>query len=493
MPKGRAGLSPANCKMLMKSIRLIYFALLTLVSASSCSQEDAPRGVTDWTDKDIYFTSTLSDIPSSRGWNMTFDDLESFQVTCFASELDANQNPILNKDGDGHIIPYFENATFVRKSKQLGVATFVSSPDEPAHLWPKTGGPVSFFAFSPSLLDMEAQNSAVNADEGSYFKLVNRSTEANHTIAVDYRLTNFRVNPDISRQVDFIAAQASGGRYTEFASGVNLDFRHQLSQVELRAWGSGEIYDIEIAGVRLGNPAVDGSYVFSETSVPSISDNWDNDKTTGKVEYIYCGSGDPETRDKIFLINNTVHNTQQSAQSIMGNGGCAMVIPAANARWEGLADPGIGVSPYSTGRMYFSILLRVAARGDGKQIYPYPGNPYGMKVIYYAVDPTDAIITRLYPGLTQGSFFTDSALRNPYVAAEGEKIKEYGWAAVPVDTDWNAGQRYVYTLNYSDGVGLRDPEDPGPGQPIISNNVLVNVTVSDWLPGTDNGVEVPRK
>lgn len=463
----------------MKTIRLTYFALLTLVSASSCSREDAGEVVTDWTEKDIYFRTSLSDITSSRGHNMTFDGLESFQVTCFTT--DGQSTSTISKDDDGYVLPYFENGTFIRHANQSGIVTYVSSPDEPMRYWPVTDGTFKFFAFSPSLWSMASQNYLENTSESNYFKLINRSTAVNSTIMVDYRLANFRVNPDISRQVDFITAQASGGRYADFASGVDLAFRHQLSQVELRAWGTGEKYDIEIAGVRLGNPAIEGTYIFSDASATSGPDAWHNEKATGKVEYTYRGSDASDSRDKIFLINNTHHNTQQTAQTLMGSGGCAMVLPTVNPRWEGLADPNIGVRPYSTPKMYFSILLRVTPRGGGQTLYPYPGKPDGMTVIYYAVDGSDTIISRVYPGPTGDTYFTDSALQNPYIAAEGEKIKEFGWAAVPVDSDWSSGQRYVYTLNYSEGLGLHDPEDPEPGKPIVfSSPVSWSVSVDTW-------------
>ena len=88
----------------MKPIRLTYFALLTLVSASSCSKDDAERDVTGWTGKDIYFKTSIADITSSRGQNMTFDGLKSFQVTCFTTQPgEEEQDAILSKDGDRYL------------------------------------------------------------------------------------------------------------------------------------------------------------------------------------------------------------------------------------------------------------------------------------------------------------------------------------------------------------------------------------------------------
>ena len=66
-----------------------------------------------------------------------------------------------------------------------------------------------------------------------------------------------------------------------------------------------------------------------------------------------------------------------------------------------------------------------------------------MTVVYYAVDKSGNILTRLYPGENKGEFYSDVTLTRPYIAGEGVTVKEFGWAAVPVDADWKAGKRYV--------------------------------------------------
>ena len=52
---------------------------------------------------------------------------------------------------------------------------------------------------------------------------------------------------------------------------------------------------------------------------------------------------------------------------------------------------------------------------------------------------------------------------------------------MPVDADWAAGKRYVYTLNYSEGIGLHDPDDPEPGKPISGQATISwSVAVQGW-------------
>ncbi|MDE6522637.1 MAG: fimbrillin family protein [Muribaculaceae bacterium] len=464
--------------------RVTYFALAAFVFAVSCSKEAAEPDVYDWADGEIYFKTSLSDIATSRAQDMTLERLESFQVTCFNT----------TDDKQGSISPYFENATFIRRLNSPTVTTYVSAPDEESRDWPANNGHLRFFAFSPSITVMAEGNSAVS-NPNNYFRLSNRSIGDGNSVAVAYGLYKLRINPDISRQFDFVTAEAAGERWKDFAGGVDLAFSHQLSQIELKAWGANPDYDYEIAGVRVGNPVVEGTYVFADDVQPSGTAGWGSAIVMDKVEYTYRG---PETSgmeegqnlvgDKTISINSFEHNTAADAASIMGNGGCAMVIPTVNSKWEGTNDPNIGATPYKTDRMYFSILLRVTEKDTGKILYPYPGNPYNMTVIYYAVDKSGNILSQLYPGEGEEVFYTDPELQNPYTASAETEIKDFGWAAVPVDADWSAGKKYIYTLDYSEGIGLHDPADTDPGKPIGKKSPISwGVTVSGWENATPDG------
>ncbi len=472
----------------MKFKRVTYFALAAFISVASCTKEATEPNVYDWADGNIYFKTSLADVASSRAQDMTLDGLESFQVTCF-------NTGDFTKDETGYISPYFENATFIRNDTPTEI-TYGSSPYEPPREWPSNGGIIKFYAFSPSLSIMTAGNPAINdANRSEYFNLENRTTEANSLVTADYRLGKLRINPDISRQFDFVTAVASGERWKDFNNTVELAFSHQMCQVELNAWGSGSGYDFEIAGVRIGNPVVEGRFVFADASDQTKLPHWEiaSDAVMDKVEYLYrnaAATADNQIAligDTIFRINKDNHNTLESASSIMGRGGCAMVIPTVNSKWEGLADPNINALPYSTDRMYFSILMRVTTSSNGKQLYPYPDNPDGLTVVNYAVDQKGAIVARVYPGETEGEYFADSNLQQQFIADGGIEIKEFGWATVPVDANWSAGKKYVYTLNYSEGIGVHDPQDPKPGTPIQGKAAISwGVSIGNWTYATKN-------
>lgn len=75
---------------------------------------------------------------------------------------------------------------------------------------------------------------------------------------------------------------------------------------------------------------------------------------------------------------------------------------------------------------------------------------------------------------------------------------DYDWAAVAIGTNWEAGKKYVYTLDFSNGAGKVDPEkkkpvdptDPfNPGEDILGKPIKFTVTVTPWVPA-DQPVEM---
>lgn len=69
-------------------------------------------------------------------------------------------------------------------------------------------------------------------------------------------------------------------------------------------------------------------------------------------------------------------------------------------------------------------------------------------------------------------------------------VGEYDWAAVAINTTWEAGQKYIYTLDFSSGAGKVDPEkttpvDPTdpfePGDDILGGAIKFQVTVTKWI------------
>ena len=80
-----------------------------------------------------------------------------------------------------------------------------------------------------------------------------------------------------------------------------------------------------------------------------------------------------------------------------------------------------------------------------------------------------------------------------------EGTDTYGWAAVPASFTWEKGNKYVYTLDFTNGAGRVDPvtpgpdvkpqpdgKDPKPGDKILGDPIKFTVTVTPWNPNDNN-------
>lgn len=73
---------------------------------------------------------------------------------------------------------------------------------------------------------------------------------------------------------------------------------------------------------------------------------------------------------------------------------------------------------------------------------------------------------------------------------------DYDWVAVPIGTNWVAGKKFIYTLDFSNGAGKVDPEkeiDPSdtedhyqPGDDILGGPIKFTVNVTGWTGQTEN-------
>lgn len=487
-----------------------------LILLSSCSQEEISAVRTDNSEGlPISFRTGVS----SRV-NPSFDYTQNpatFYVTAFKDTHTATNGVLPD--------PLFADEAFY----QMGANLYASTSNQK---WPtrQEANKVEFFAYAPSL--EEIQNAAItqlDPKSENYSTLVNNyknaikfynlcldgesldpmnqasTTFAGVQLYKGFKLGRFYVATDISKQIDFITAHidaATPESEDQAKLGVELKFKHQLANVELRAFSGHKEFNIEIAGVRIGRPYTGGA-IFNFCDKDGNAFNVDGgqwgiskDPQRLPVEYIY-GTGDEIYRMGVFndvsgsqVVTSTAHTASTSAASIMGIGGNAMVIPTKNGPWTGTENPWIAPKyaavdddknpkPWSAdnvneGDMYFSVLLRVTLAPTGAssgaistpQIYPY-GNNTTMNVVYLEKKKgSNEIVGRV------------SSKTSP-VGANNEVV-EFGWASVPVGVNWERGKKYIYTLDFSKGVGVQDPEDPKPGTPIIGSGITFSVSVQDW-------------
>lgn len=95
------------------------------------------------------------------------------------------------------------------------------------------------------------------------------------------------------------------------------------------------------------------------------------------------------------------------------------------------------------------------------------------------------------PNTAKGAYL---ALKLQITTKDGARVYpakgDYDWAAVAIGTNWEAGKRYIYTLDFSEGAGKVDPEKPtpvdptdpfNPGDDILGKPIKFTVTVTDWV------------
>ncbi|MDE6019258.1 MAG: fimbrillin family protein [Muribaculaceae bacterium] len=441
-----------------------YYALLGIVLAvSGCSQEDVGRGGNNESGGRIEFNASLPEI-SSRATELNTASLKDIEVSAFTVGVSSETL-------------YFVNKTF---GKNGNTGKFVCY--DPQCIWPNNNDLLRFAAFAPTL------------DE-----ILTAGGEASST---GDKLTSFRVPRDIAKQFDFVTSIGNGRLLDNEETGISLKFQHQLSRIELKAWGNSASYNLEIAGVRLGGIGTGGTFNFTAragATDPTQAGVWES-VTKGSVEYIFRDGDALVTLDKTEGSPLSADKAVSILGSKVGDGdgyeNSVMIIPSNNSAWNFKTDAANGDN-HADG-MYFSVLVRVTDTTpydtNGSIVYPYSGAEYAEEIIYLAIDKNDGktVKTRLYK---QGdNYFTDKDLTTAYdLTANDADVKAFGWAALPVADDLKPGRIYTYTLNYSNGVGLRDPHDLRPGEPVISDKVLVNVEVSDWLEGSKTDVSVPRK
>lgn len=343
----------------MKTSSLLFLGLAAL-ALTACEQDETNeinRGDA------IGFRPAMS--ARSRATEITNANLDAINVAAFMGGK-----------------AFFPTTEFVK-----GSDGFFNSATE--YYWPGDNTELTFYAYAPELPDADIV-----------------LTETSKT------LSNFSPAADLASQVDFITSYATGNKDNNETSGVELTFNHQLSQIEVYAKTSNDVYTYTVSGIRIGKPVSEGSFDFTTSS-------W----TPGTDKALY-----EDTYDTAVTLG-------ADPVSVMGQGGNAMLIPQQLVAWDIDNDP----SNKAEGA-YLSIRLTIAIAETGAQVYPFPSNG------------------------------------------------DCDWAAIPIDTKWEPGKKYIYTLDLSHGAGNVDPDDPNPGDPVLGGPIKFTVDVTDWV---DNTQELP--
>lgn len=331
---------------------LTSLAILTIALAS-CSMDEV---------KEVNQGNAIGFRPyiSTRGLDISWlSDLNEFYVTAYKE--------------DGKL--YFKDVAFFAQGE-----SFISAE---TYYWPK-GETLTFHAYTPS-----AGMMGVSSERPAQLTFGNDLENKNVP-----KIENFVVKNNLDDQKDLIYAIAQGN---EAGGDVEINFKHLLSKVEVRAYTSSE-YEYTIAGVRIGGVNMTGTL---NAAGPSDTAVWAS-TTPGVCEKIY--------RDEPITMKRGMNvYPMGEINDCFGNidDNYAFMIPQRFDSWNPDAQTA------EKEGAYISVLIQVNKNG-----------------------------LRIYP--------EDTAIDYEWVSVP-----------IPtLENGWQAGVAYYYTLNFTNGIGYNDNGDP---------------------------------
>lgn len=382
-----------------KAIFMMAAAAITLASCSSDETTDVAKS------SQISFTAKVG--KNSRGAETTTANLPGMWVTGY-DITDANAPTV-----------YFADQEFKKNANSQFL------PDTPWY-W-QAGKSYRFIGIHPAKADWKGTLD-IGADQVTY---------------------QAQIPTAIAEQKDLIIDAVKGQADTQAETGVKMEFKHILSQLQFKVKNTNEHLTYHIAGIRIVNADSKGSFTFNtETRQGSWAE-----QTEGKVTYEMLFKDNP-----IELVKT---GKTEATLTPVNNG--AMIVPQKLTPWNG--NVVTTAAPYDNGA-YIALLINVKYTNDGKYMYP-------------AAASTD---------------------------------RDYGWVAVPVPAAsktetkaiWSMGNKYIYTLDLTKGCGKVDPvnpnpdggvvdpggKDPEPGANIFGKPIFFTVTVAGWGNGFSSDINM---
>ena len=196
--------------------------------------------------RSILFNPTVPHATSSRAVETTIDNLDAFKVTAFLPGADN----------------YMENVAYTK-------ADGAWSTNEGNFFWPTSSEYLNFYAYAPA----EPCKMATSEDtDGASFNV-------NHQFQ---KLENFSPNAAAAGQKDFIYAYAKGNLEDNGTDGVDIKFKHALSQITVAAKNDNKAYTVKVSGVKIGNVMSKSTFSFPSTGGDGNDASWSQDSQTGE-------------------------------------------------------------------------------------------------------------------------------------------------------------------------------------------------------------------
>lgn len=272
------------------------------------------------------------------------------------------------------------------------------------HYWPSDDSEMEFFAYAPTTTRA--------ATDGK--------TIPNYTISAT----------SATGQTDLVVGYNTGKKSTHEANGLEMNFRHALSQVVVKAKNSNANMKVEVIGVKVGYVNSKGTLTMPTATTTNNAALLPSASWTGHADILNYTAG---SADRTTAVGGTVVELDGTVKDLQFGEGGFMLLPQTQEKWGGVG---------AADGAYLAVLCRISQNdGTGK-------------------------FNLLYP--------------KPADVAAGEN---YGYSAVPVKMEWELGKKYTYTLDFfgNGGGGQVDPEKPGGGDEIVGGPIKFTVTVDAWV------------
>lgn len=243
-------------------------------------------------------------------------------------------------------------------------------------------------------------------------------------------------------QVDLLVFR-NHGTGNNNASGVNLYMQHAMSQIVVQAANYNPNITVKVKAVKIFVKGK-GTLTLPTSSIMELNSPIPRSSWTVDNTYhsfVAGGKGGDTPTQEV-----TVSTTTTAPTNLMFSEGGFMLIPQQLEAWT---------SSNAADGAYIAVLCNIT-QGT----------------------------TQLHPSTTPGG---------------------YGYAAVPINTAWDPGKKYTYTLQFfkdNGGGGVTPPIDPtdpvdptpdpgNPGQPVVGGPISFTVQVNTWTDASGQPADTP--